>query len=134
MAVLCVVGLMLLCLHTVECACFYNIVCKPHWPIKGTHHFSKPMLMRVDEYLVSANLGFLITLERRMLLTSVSSSEVCGAGMSGLLLLRTLDWRSILPTVAAVARPMVLYRLSDEGIMLPEPENTHTIHSSLDIN
>lgn len=42
--------------------------------------------------------------------------------MSGLLLLRILDWRSILPTVAAVARPMVLYRLSADG-MLPESEH-----------
>ncbi|TNN58032.1 hypothetical protein EYF80_031780 [Liparis tanakae] len=44
----------------------------------------------------------------RMLLISASSAEVCGAGMSGLLLLRILDWRSIEPTVAAVPRPMVL--------------------------
>lgn len=48
------------------------------------------------------------TLKDRMLLTSVSSSEVCGEGMSGLLLLRILDWSNMLPTVVAVARPMVL--------------------------
>lgn len=43
-----------------------------------------------------------------MLLTSVSSAEVCGVGMLGLLVLRILDWSNILPTEVAVARPMVL--------------------------
>lgn len=62
------------------------------------------------------------TLKERMFLTSASSAEVCGAGMSGLLLLRILDSRSIEPTVAAVARPMVLYRLSADGI-LPKSEH-----------
>ncbi|KAA8593007.1 hypothetical protein FQN60_018462 [Etheostoma spectabile] len=37
-----------------------------------------------------------------------TNCEVGGAGMSGLLLLRILDWRSIEPTADAVARPMVL--------------------------
>lgn len=48
------------------------------------------------------------TLKDRMLLTSVSSTEVCGEGISGLLLLRILDWSNLLPTAAAVARPIVL--------------------------
>lgn len=50
----------------------------------------------------------LCTLKDIMLLTSVSSAEVCGVVMLGLLLLRILDWSNILPTEVAVARPMVL--------------------------
>lgn len=63
------------------------------------------------------------TLAERIFLTSSSSAELCGPGISGLLLLLILDWRSILPTVAAVARPMVLYRLSAEGTAPPVPDH-----------
>lgn len=63
------------------------------------------------------------TLAERIFLTSSSSAELCGPGISGLLLLLILDWRSILPTVAAVARPIVLYRLSAEGTAPPVPDH-----------
>lgn len=57
-----------------------------------------------------------------MLLTSASSAEICGVGMLGLLLLRVLDWSSMLPTQVAEARPMVLYRLSAGCVTADEPE------------
>lgn len=57
-----------------------------------------------------------------MILTSVSSAEICGVGMLGLLLLRILEWSSALPTEVAEARPMVLYRLSAGCVTADEPE------------